>query len=281
MGTLGIIAGFGRLPVLVARAVRGKYNRVVGIGVLESVDTELSGVVDAYHAINIGQLSVLLDTLRQENITEVILIGKVNKDLLFQGIRMDDRMRALLSQLPNHNDDTLMLAFVSTLLAAGLKVLDQAEYIPALLATEGALSARQPSEEEWRDIEFGFAMAKEIGRLDIGQTIIVKQGAVLAVEAIEGTDAAIRRGGQLGKTGAVVVKVAKPLQDLRFDLPSVGSQTLQSMIDVNAKVLAVEAGKTLLVDREALVKMADEHNIAIVAIKRESGNRESGNGTKL
>jgi len=265
MGTLGIIAGFGRLPVLVARAVRGKYDRVVGIGVLESVDTELSGVVDAYHAINIGQLSVLLDTLRQENITEVILIGKVNKDLLFQGIRMDDRMRALLSQLPNHNDDTLMLAFVSTLLAAGLKVLDQAEYIPALLATEGTLSARQPSEEEWRDIEFGFAMAKEIGRLDIGQTIVVKQGAVLAVEAIEGTDAAIRRGGQLGKTGAVVVKVAKPLP----------------MIEVNAKVLAVEAGKTLLVDREALVKIADEHNIAIVAIKRESGNRESGNEMKL
>ena len=281
MGTLGIIAGFGRLPVLVARAVRGKYDRVVGIGVLESVDPALSSVVDAYHAINIGQLSVLLDTLKQEKITEVILIGKVNKDLLFQGICMDDRMRALLAQLPNHNDDTLMLAFVNTLLAAGLKVLDQAEYIPALLAAEGVLSARRPSVEEWRDIEFGFALAKEIGRLDIGQTIVVKQGAVLAVEAIEGTDAAIRRGGQLGKTGAVVVKVAKPLQDLRFDLPSVGLQTLQSMIDVNAGVLAVEAGKTLLVDREELVKIADKHNIAIVAVKRASGNRESGDGTKL
>lgn len=281
MGTLGIIAGFGRLPVLVAQAVRGKYDRVVGIGVLESVDPELSSVVDGYHAINVGQLSHLLETLKQEKVTEVILIGKVNKDLIFQGIRMDEQMKALLSRLPNQNDDTLMLAFVSTLLSAGLKVLDQAEYIPALLPAEGTLSARQPTEEEWRDIEFGFKMAKEIGRLDIGQTIVVKQSAVLAVEAIEGTDAAIRRGGQLGKTGAVVVKVAKPQQDLRFDLPGAGPQTLQSMIDVGARVLAVEAGKTLLVDRDTLLKMADEHDIAVVAIRRESGNGESGQGVNL
>jgi DUF1009 family protein len=137
------------------------------------------------------------------------------------------------------------------------------------LPAEGTLTARQPTETEWQDIEYGYKMVKEIGRLDIGQTIIVKNRAVLAVEAIEGTDAAIRRGGLLGKAGAVVVKAAKPQQDVRFDMPGVGPQTLQSMIDAKASVLAIEAEKTLLVDRETVVRMADEHGIAIVAIKRE------------
>jgi DUF1009 family protein len=269
MAVLGIIAGFGRLPVEVAKAVRGRYDRVIAVGVLDSVDAELSHVVDAYHAVNVGQLAALLETLKQEHVSQVILIGKVSKDLLFQGIRMDDRMKALLAGLPNHNDDTLMLAFVRELLSDGMQVLDQTEYIRALLAAEGVLTARRPTEMEWQDIEFGFSMVREIGRLDIGQTIVVKNRAVLAVEAIEGTDAAIRRGGQLGKEGAVVVKAAKPRQDIRFDMPAVGPQTLQSMIEANAKVLAVEAEKTLLVDREKIVDMADEHGIAIVAIKRE------------
>lgn len=277
MRILGIIAGLGRLPIEVAKAARGKYDRVIAIGVLESVDEELNSVVDAYHAINIGQLAVLLETLKQEKVSEVILIGKVNKDLLFQGIRMDDSMKAMLTRLPDQNDDTLMFAFVHQLVSSGLKVLDQTAYIRTLLPSEGILTSRQPEEAEWQDIEYGFVMAKEIGRLDIGQTIVVKNRAVLAVEAIEGTDAAIRRGGQLGKTGAVVVKVAKPQQDLRFDMPAFGPQTLQSMIEANAKVLAIEAGKTLLVDRDTVVKMADQHGIAIVAVNRESGigNRES------
>lgn len=269
MSTLGIIAGFGRLPVEVAQAVHGQYDRVIAVGVLESVDAELSSVVDAYHAINIGQLTTLLETLKQEQVSEVILIGKVNKDLLFQGIRMDNSMKTLLAGLPDQNDDTLMLAFVRALLSAGLKVLDQTAYIRALVPVEGVLTKRQPTEEEWRDIEYGFVMAKEIGRLDIGQTIVVKNRAVLAVEAIEGTDAAIRRGGQLGNGGAIVVKTAKPQQDLRFDMPGIGPHTLQSMIEVKAQVLAIEAGKTLVVDRSTVVKMADEHGIALVAIKRE------------
>ncbi len=269
MGTLGIIAGIGRLPVEVAKAARIRYDRVIAIAVLENVDAELSSTVDAYHAINIGQLAVLLETLKQEKVSELILIGKVNKDLLFRDIRMDDRMKALLNGLPDQNDDTLMFAFVRELLFAGFRVLDQTKYIRTLLPEEGTLTARQPTEREWQDIEYGYKMVKEIGRLDIGQTIVVKNRAVLAVEAIEGTDAAIRRGGLLGKSGAVVVKAAKPQQDVRFDMPGVGPQTLQSMIDANAGVLAIEAGKTLLVDRDTVVKMADEHGIAIVAIKRE------------
>lgn len=268
MGVLGIIAGWGRLPVEVAKAVRDRYDKVVAIAVLESVDEELRSVVDAYHAVNIGQLTELLGIMKQEQVSEVILIGKVSKDLLFRDIRLDDRMKKLLAGLPNHNDDTLMLAFVRELACAGLKVLDQTAYIRTLLAAEGVMTERQPTEAEWQDIEYGYIMAKEIGRLDIGQTIVVKSRAVLAVEAIEGTDAAIRRGGQLAKTGAVVVKTAKPQQDVRFDMPGVGPQTIQSMIDADAKVLAIEAGKTILVDRKTIVSMANEHGIAIVGIKR-------------
>lgn len=197
MRTLGIIAGIGRLPVEVARATRGtKYDRVIAIGVLENVDGELGRVVDACHMINIGQLATLLETLKREKVTEVILIGKVTKELLFQNIRIDDRMKALLSGLPDQNDDTLMYAFVRELIFAGLKVLDQTKYIRGLMPAEGVLTARCPTEEEWQDIEYGYDLVKEIGRLDIGQTIVVKNRAVLAVEAIEGTDAAIRRGGR-------------------------------------------------------------------------------------
>jgi UDP-2,3-diacylglucosamine hydrolase len=162
----------------------------------------------------------------------------------------------------------LMLAFVKEFVMSGMQVLDQTLYIKPLLAQEGVCTARQPSDAEWQDIEYGFAMAKEIGRLDIGQTVVVKNKAVLAVEAIEGTDAAIRRGGQLAQGGAIVAKVAKPQQDVRFDMPGIGANTLQSMIDAGAKVLVVEAGKTLLIDRAKVIRMADKHGIAIVSINK-------------
>lgn len=266
MKSLGIIAGVGRLPVEVARAARNAGNRVVAIGVLDAVDPELKTAADTYYAVNIGLLGEIIATLKQAQISEVILIGKVSKELLFQGIQMDSKMQMLLAGLADHNDDTLMLAFVKELMLAGIKVLDQTVYIQPLLPQEGVLTARKPSETEWADIKFGFAMAKEIGRLDIGQTVIVKDRAVLAVEAIEGTDAAIRRGGNLGKGGAVVAKTAKPQQDVRFDMPGVGPNTMQSVIEAGASVLVIEAGKTLLVDREQVIKMAEEHDIAIVAI---------------
>lgn len=266
MKTLGIIAGFGRLPVEVAKAARDSGSRVVAVGVLETVDPELKTAADTYYAVNIGLLNTIIDTLKQEQVSEVIFIGKVNKELLFQGIKMDSKMQAVLSTLPDQNDDTLMMAFVREFLAAGIKVLDQTIYIKSLVPQEGVITTRQPQAAEWLDIKFGFTMAKEIGRLDIGQTVIIKDRAVVAVEAIEGTDAAIKRGGQLAKGGAVVVKTAKPQQDLRFDMPGIGPNTLQSMIDAGATVLAIEAGKTLLVDREQVIKLADANGITIVVV---------------
>ena len=159
-----------------------------------------------------------------------------------------------------------MLAFVQALARAGFTAFDQTDLIHKLMPHRGTITSREPDERERKDMEFGFRMAKEIGRLDVGQTAVVKDAAVMALEAIEGTDACIKRGGQLARGGAVVAKVAKPEQDNRFDVPTVGRTTLESMIEVGATALAIEADKTLLVEREAVVKLAEEHGIAIVAM---------------
>jgi DUF1009 family protein len=157
------------------------------------------------------------------------------------------------------------LAFVRELAAEGIGVLDQTEFLKSLMPGSGVLSRRSPTAAQQADMEFGFAIAKQMGGLDIGQTVVVKNGAVMAVEAIEGTDACIRRGGALGRGGVTVAKTAKPNQDVRFDVPGIGPDTLQAMIEVGAVALVMEAGKTLLIDRDQVLALADQHGITIVA----------------
>ena len=178
-------------------------------------------------------------------------------------------MVTFLATLPNRKDDTIMLGFVRELNKAGIEVLDQTVLIRLLMPETGCLTKRKPTADEEKDIAFGLRMAKELGRLDVGQTVVVKGLAVMALEAIEGTDACIARGGELARGGAVVVKTAKPKQDQRFDVPAVGLKTVATMVSVGAKVLAIEAGRTLLVDRDEVVALADQNGIAIVAA--ESG----------
>ena len=178
----------------------------------------------------------------------------------------DWRMVKLLLSLPDHKDDTLMLKFVAELKKEGIELIDQTLLIRPLMPSPGTLTRRAPSENERRDMEFGFRMAKEIGRLDVGQTAVVKGMAVMALEAIEGTDACIKRGGKLARGGAIVVKVAKPEQDRRFDVPAVGVTTIESMIEAGATALAIEANHTLLVDRAQTVALAEAHDITIVAL---------------
>ena len=233
------------------RAASGMGITVIAVGVVPGVDAELAGVSAQYHAIGAGELDQIIKMLQQEEVTEVTMLGKVTKELLFAGqVKLDDRMQRLLVGLPNHNDDTIMLAIVREFAAEGIGILDQTALIRSLMPGAGALSRREPTDAEKKDMEYGFAVAKEIGALDIGQTVVVKNAAVMAVEAIEGTDACIRRGASLGRGGVTVAKVAKPNQDLRFDVPSVGPDTLQAMIEGNASALVIEAGKTLLVDKE-------------------------------
>ena len=265
METLGLLSGIGHLPVDVAQSAKAMGYRVVAIGVVPGVDPGLSASVDAYYDIHIGKLGKIINTLKKNQVTKVTMIGKVTKEILYSegAIIPDFRAIKLLTSLPDRKDDTIMNAIVKELEEEKMEVMDQTLLIQPLLPAPGVLSKRKPTAEELEDIEFGFQVAKEIGRLDIGQTVVVKNKAVMAVEAIEGTDACILRGGTLGK-GVIVAKTAKPAQDNRFDIPCVGVQTIAAMIEAEASVLVMQAEKTLFVDQTSVLKLANEHNICIV-----------------
>ncbi len=267
MKIIGLLAGVGRLPVEFARAARGMGFTVIAVCVVPGTDEELDQVANKTHHISVGQLQAIITTLKEEGVTEVTMIGKVTKELMFSGaVALDSRIQKLLASLTDNSDDTIMLAFVRELAMEGLGILDQTALIRSLMPGPGVLTERKPTQEEQADLDFGFTMAKEIGRLDIGQTVVVKNCAVMAVEAIEGTDACIRRGGELGRGDVRVVKVAKPNQDMRFDVPTVGPNTLESMFAAGATALAMEAGKTLLVDRQTVLKIANNHGITILVM---------------
>ena len=267
MKKIGLIAGVGRLPVEFARAARGMGVHVIGIGVLPEVDPELAQVAHSYEYINIAKLDRIFKLLKREKVTEITLLGKINKELVYAHKELPDlRVLKIFSRLKNFSDDTLTLALVDELAAEGISVLDQTELLRPLMPQPGVLSKRSPTEAELADMRFGLAMAKRIGGLDIGQTVVVKNRAIMAVEAIEGTDACIRRGGQLGRGGVTVAKSAKPQQDMRFDVPGVGPDTIDSMIQAGAVALVIEAGRTLVVDREKMLEKADQQAITIVAM---------------
>ena len=262
-----MIAGVGRLPVEFARAARGMGVHVIGVGVLPEVDPELSREASSFEYINIAKLNRIIKVFKREKVTEITLLGKITKELVYAHRELPDlRVLKIFSRIKNFSDDTLTLALVEELAAEGITVLDQTELLRPLMPAPGVLTQRKPTEQELADMRFGLGMAKKIGGLDIGQTVVVKNRAIMAVEAIEGTDACIRRGGQLGRGGVTVAKSAKPKQDMRFDVPGIGPDTLDSMVEAGASALVIEAGKTLVVDRETMVKKADQHGITIVAM---------------
>lgn len=264
--TVGLIAGMGKLPRLIAKDARERGYRVVAVGLDPVADDEkLEGAVDVLERINVGKLDKVIKTLKRNGVAEAVMAGKVPKELLYKSrITPDLRAIKILMTLKDRSDDTLMLAITGELEKDGIRLLETTAFCSGLLAPEGGITKKQPTKAQWKDIEWGYAMAKEIGRLDIGQTVVVKNRAVMAVEAIEGTDKAIKRGGKLAGGGAVVVKTAKPGQDMRFDVPAVGLSTVQAMIEAEAAVLVLEAGATLILEKEKAVKQADDAGIAIV-----------------
>ena len=267
MKRLGILAGAGKLPVECARAAKNLGYEVYAIGLLADSDPQIAQFTKDFQFISVAQLDAIFNYLAQNQIQQVTLIGKVTKELLYNGAVMPDaRMLQLIMSLPDRKDDTIMVAFVRELAKAGIKTFDQTKLIRKLMPSKGTITQREPTEIERQDMEFGFRIAKELGRFDIGQTVVVKNRAVMALEAIEGTDACIERGGKLAHGGAVVAKVSKPQQDNRFDVPTVGYRTIENMAKVGATVLAIEAGKTLLVEREQMIAFADAQGIAIVAM---------------
>jgi UDP-2,3-diacylglucosamine hydrolase len=262
---LGIIAGAGELPVAVADEAKALGYAVFAIALEPLADKALSSHVDEIQWVNVGKFGKLIDTLQKHRISEAVMAGKVSKTLLYKSkITPDLRAVKLLFSLKDKKDDSILLAITKELQDEGIRLLDITRFSGSLIASEGVYTKKNPTDAECKDIEFGWKIAKEIGRLDIGQTVVVKDQAVMAVEAIEGTDEAIRRGGILAGEGAVVIKVSKPDQDMRFDVPAVGLDTFNVMKEVRARVLAVEAGKCLILNKGVLIEEANKAKISVV-----------------
>ncbi|HTF34091.1 MAG TPA: UDP-2,3-diacylglucosamine diphosphatase LpxI [Myxococcota bacterium] len=277
---LGLIAGRGRFPIDLARAARRRGGRVVAVAFHGDTEAALADEVDELHWLHLGELETLIARFRAAGARQAVMAGKVLKTSLFGDLarlKPDARAIALIAGLRTRSDDSILGAIADELAGEGITLLPQAALVPELLAGEGTLGAIEPTSAQRGDIAFGWPIAKALGALDVGQTVVVRERAVLALEAIEGTDAAVARGAALGGPGASVIKVAKPRQDPRFDVPAVGLGTLAALAEGKVAVLAVEADRTFLLDRAELLREADRHRIAVLGIRdhplTQSGGR--------
>lgn len=266
MKTLGLIAGNGKFPLLFAAEAKRAGYAVIAVAHRGETDEKISVVADQVTWVYVGQLGKIIRSFQRANVTEAVMAGGIRKVRLFGNFRPDVRGARFLAKFKSREDDTLLRGVADELAAEGIRIVESTLCLPDILCGEGVLTKRQPDQKQWDDVKFGFHTAKEIGRLGIGQTVIVKNQVVIAVEAVEGTDAAIERGGALVRGGCIVVKVSKPHQDLRFDVPAVGVDTVTRLSSVGGAVLALEAGKTLLLERERLLSQADSDGIAVVGV---------------
>lgn len=269
MSGLGLIAGEGELPLLIARSAADAGLRIVAVALSPSIAPGLRALAERVYRIGPDRPEEIIAALSSEGVDQAVMAGKVWKESMFESGAIQAGVDLCMGGNPARNDDAILRTFVERLEGAGINVKEQTEFLGRAVAGEGLLASREPDAREWEDIRFGFEMAKYIAGADIGQTVVVKHGVVLAVEALEGTDAAILRGGRLGRGGAVVAKVSKPSQDMRFDVPTVGKDTLRSMHSAGATALGVEAGRTFIVDGEGVSRLADQMGIAIVGLKVE------------
>lgn len=267
MERIGLLAGEGDLPLIWARAARKKGREVFAYKLVEKINPLLEESADQVKSINIGMLDDLIAGLKADGIEELVMAGSIDKTMLFKGIPLDARFAALLAGLKDLNNDSILSAIVNEFTKEGIRVLPQSIYLEGLLAGHGILNSLQPDEQLLSDLKYAFKMAREIGRLDIGQTVVVQNRTVLAVETIEGTDEAIKRGGRLAGPGVVVAKAAKPGQDFRFDLPVIGEGTLNTLISVKARGLVIEADSTFIIDKENFIKRAEENDIVVAAFR--------------
>ena len=265
---IGLIAGNGRFPIIFADNAKKLGYHVSAVAHEGETEPELAGHVDRIHWIKIGQLNKLIKAFKEDGVHQAVMLGGMKKTHMFTTLRPDFRTLALATRLALWKDDDILRELAKELEREGIAICESTFGLEGILVEEGTLTARAPSEKEWEDIRYGWEVAHDIGRLDIGQCVVVKDRVVVAVEAVEGTDGAIKRGGDLAKEGAVVVKRSKPQQDLRFDLPAVGPRTIEVMAAVKASVLAIEAGRTILLDREIMLEKAKSARIAIVGITK-------------
>lgn len=264
---IGLISGSGRFPFLFAKAARDKGFHVTGIAIKSNTHPGLGRYVDSIKWFKISEFRKIFEFLNKESIQSVVMAGQIKPHTLFdKEIFRDDELRKLIVDLEDRRADSIFGAIAEKLQESGIKLLDSTIFLDDYLPKKGVLTPDQPSQETWDEINFGFQIAKEMGRLDIGQTVVVKNKAIIAVEAMEGTDATIRRAGAIANGGCVVIKVSKPKQDKRFDIPVAGPRTIKNLIRIKAKCFAFEAGKTLLIDREQCIKQAKKHKIIIAAV---------------
>ncbi len=270
MAHLGMIAGAGELPEIIARRAYVEGTPLPTVALSSHVAAQLTPYCPTLVQYGPGQLTKIIRTFQRYNVQQVVMVGKVEKRFLFENPRLDLRVLRGLSRMRDYRDVTLLRTIIAEFAEAGLEVIEQTRLLGHLVTPEGLLGKRQPSQRAWDDISYGFARAKQLAELDIGQTIVVRRQTVLAVEALEGTDATIERGCKYGGRGAVVVKVSRPQQDLRFDIPTVGPHTLHGVITGRAAVLAVEAGTTLMLRLPELVALADARRVALVGVSAAS-----------
>ena len=263
----GLIAGGGRFPVLVLEAAKQQGRSMVVVAIREEAPPEIEQAAEVCHWISLGELSKLIKTFQQEGVTQAVMAGRVQHAKIYSSIRPDWKLLKLLGSLTTKNTDSLLGAVTGVLAREGIELLDSTAFLGPCLAVEGPLTGRAPSDDEQADIDYGRRVAQALAGFDIGQTVVICESACVAVEAMEGTDAVIERAASLSNGRRMtVVKAAKPGQDMRFDVPVVGPTTIRKMQRANATALAVEARKTLLLDRDELTALAEQAGITIVGI---------------
>ena len=269
---LGLIAGNGRFPLIFAQQARNEGYTLVAVAHRGETLPEIEAWVDELTWVYVGQLGKIIRTFQRAGVKKAVMAGGIRKVRLLRNFRPDFRGASFLARIKTREDDGLLRGVAEELEAEGIKVLESTFCLSRIIPGRGVLTARVPSDSQWEDIRLGFRIAKEIGRLGVGQTVVIKNGVVVAVEAVEGTDAAIDRGATLGGKGCVVVKASKPSQDLRFDVPAVGVETVKNLHRVGAAVLSVEAGRTILLEKEELLRTAEQAGIAVVAVDDAQGS---------
>lgn len=263
---IGLIAGGGRFPLVFAETARRRGVEIVAVAHRGETDPGLERVVDEVTWIDPGELEAIVQTFKRARVRRAVMAGGLVKARLFRALRPDARALAMLARLGTVRDDLVLRAVADELASEGIEVVDSTLFLDDIVPAAGVLGCRSPSPAEWNDIRLGFRVAKAIGQFDIGQSVAVRDGSVVAVEGVEGTDATIRRAGELAHGEIVVVKVCKPTQDTRFDLPAVGPGTVAGLAAVRGRALAVEAGRTVMLDRAEMIRRADAAGVALVAV---------------
>ncbi len=274
---IGLVAGWGDFPFKVAQTLKQNGHRVVGVGIKDHVDARLAELCDDFRVFGLGRMGAQIRYLKRAGVTQATMAGKIFKVRIFQPFHLLRHLPDwvtlkhfypfLISRTRDCRDDTLLGAVTDLYAHEGIEFVPATDYAPQLLVQPGCLTHQKPSSAQMKDIEFGWKIAREMGRLDIGQSVAVKNQTVMAVEAIEGTDECIRRAGQLCPSGFTVVKVAKPAQDMRFDVPTVGLRTIETMRQAGGKILAIEARRTIILDEAQTIEQANRYGIGIVSME--------------